>query len=75
MRLAVAKALRLSSQHGPDPLLSIFGQLLTEDYYVANKLMKGFIGSANVDTNSRLGSASSVAGRRRCPARHRVGQL
>src|ERR1700744_2796489 len=30
------------------------GQLLTEDYYVANKLMKGFIGSANVDTNSRL---------------------
>src|ERR1700738_2655030 len=41
------------------------GQLLTEDYYVANKLMKGFIGSANVDTNSRLCMASSVAGRRR----------
>src|SRR3954447_12347325 len=38
------------------------GQLLTEDYYVANKLMKGFIGSANVDTNSRLCMASSVAG-------------
>src|SRR6202453_4911164 len=38
------------------------GQLLTEDYYVANKLMKGFIGSANVDTNSRLCMAASVAG-------------
>jgi assimilatory nitrate reductase catalytic subunit len=41
------------------------GQLLTEDYYIANKLMKGFIGSANVDTNSRLCMASSVAGHRR----------
>src|SRR5450432_803657 len=41
------------------------GQLLTEDYYVANKLMKGFLGSANVDTNSRLCMASTVAGHRR----------
>ncbi|WP_454630550.1 nitrate reductase [Bradyrhizobium cenepequi] len=41
------------------------GQLLTEDYYVANKLMKGFVGSANVDTNSRLCMSSSVAGHRR----------
>lgn len=41
------------------------GQLLTEDYYVANKLMKGFLGSSNVDTNSRLCMASSVAGHRR----------
>jgi assimilatory nitrate reductase catalytic subunit len=41
------------------------GQLLTEDYYVANKLMKGFIGTANVDTNSRLCMASTVAGHRR----------
>src|SRR5580693_6268712 len=41
------------------------GQLLTEDYYVANKLMKGFIGSGNVDTNSRLCMASSVAGHKR----------
>src|SRR5918911_4140699 len=41
------------------------GQLLTEDYYVANKLMKGFVGTANVDTNSRLCMASSVAGHRR----------
>jgi assimilatory nitrate reductase catalytic subunit len=38
---------------------------LTEDYYVANKLMKGFIGSGNVDTNSRLCMSSTVAGHRR----------
>ena len=41
------------------------GQLLTEDYYVANKLMKGFIGSGNMDTNSRLCMPSSVAGHKR----------
>ena len=41
------------------------GQLLTEDYYVANKLMKGFIGSGNMDTNSRLCMSSSVSGHRR----------
>jgi assimilatory nitrate reductase catalytic subunit len=52
--------------HGPDSVgFYISGQLLTEDYYVANKLMKGFIGSANIDTNSRLCMASSVAGHRR----------
>ncbi|HPU16594.1 MAG TPA: molybdopterin-dependent oxidoreductase, partial [Polymorphobacter sp.] len=39
----------------------VSGQLLTEDYYVANKLMKGFIGSGNIDTNSRLCMASTVA--------------
>ena len=50
-------------QHGPDSVaFYLSGQLLTEDYYVANKLMKGFIGSGNVDTNSRLCMASSVAG-------------
>ncbi len=41
------------------------GQLLTEDYYVANKLMKGFVGTANVDTNSRLCMASAVAAYKR----------
>jgi assimilatory nitrate reductase catalytic subunit len=52
--------------NGPDCVaLYVSGQLLTEDYYVANKLMKGFIGSANIDTNSRLCMASSVAGHRR----------
>lgn len=39
----------------------VSGQLLTEDYYVANKLMKGFIGSGNIDTNSRLCMSSAVA--------------
>ncbi len=54
------------AEHGPDSVgFYISGQLLTEDYYVANKLMKGFIGSANIDTNSRLCMASSVAGHRR----------
>ena len=53
-------------QHGPNSV-AIYGsgQLLTEDYYVANKLMKGFIGSGNMDTNSRLCMASSVAGHKR----------
>ena len=52
--------------HGPDSVaFYVSGQLLTEDYYLANKLMKGFIGSANIDTNSRLCMASSVAGHKR----------
>ncbi|MDF1717103.1 MAG: molybdopterin-dependent oxidoreductase [Antarcticimicrobium sp.] len=54
------------TQHGPDSVaFYVSGQLLTEDYYVANKLMKGFIGSANIDTNSRLCMSSSVAGHKR----------
>ena len=53
-------------EHGPESVaLYVSGQILTEDYYVANKLMKGFIGTANIDTNSRLCMASSVAGHRR----------
>ncbi|MEI2735594.1 MAG: molybdopterin-dependent oxidoreductase [Rhodoblastus sp.] len=53
-------------RHGPDSVaFYVSGQILTEDYYVANKLMKGFIGSANIDTNSRLCMAASVAGHRR----------
>ena len=52
--------------HGPDSVaFYVSGQLLTEDYYVANKLMKGFIGSANIDTNSRLCMASTVVGHKR----------
>jgi len=51
------------AQQGPDSVaFYVSGQLLTEDYYVANKLMKGFIGSANIDTNSRLCMSSAVAG-------------
>ncbi len=57
---------RTIAEHGPDSVaFYASGQLLTEDYYVANKLMKGFIGAANIDTNSRLCMASSVAGHRR----------
>jgi assimilatory nitrate reductase catalytic subunit len=57
---------RTIATHGPDSVaFYVSGQLLTEDYYVANKLMKGFIGSANIDTNSRLCMSSSAAGHRR----------
>ena len=53
---------RTIAEHGPDSVaFYVSGQLLTEDYYVANKLMKGFIGSANIDTNSRLCMSSAVA--------------
>ncbi|GGY45676.1 nitrate reductase [Pseudoduganella albidiflava] len=53
-------------EHGPDSVaLYVSGQLLTEDYYVANKLMKGYVGSANIDTNSRLCMSSAVAGHKR----------
>jgi hypothetical protein len=53
-------------KHGPDAVaFYVSGQLLTEDYYVANKLIKGFLGTANIDTNSRLCMASSVAGHKR----------
>jgi assimilatory nitrate reductase catalytic subunit len=54
------------SRHGQEAVaFYVSGQLLTEDYYVANKLMKGFLGSANIDTNSRLCMSSSVAGHQR----------
>jgi assimilatory nitrate reductase catalytic subunit len=57
---------RIITEHGPDAVaLYVSGQLLTEDYYVANKLMKGFIGTANIDTNSRLCMSSAVAGHKR----------
>ncbi|MBY0612453.1 MAG: molybdopterin-dependent oxidoreductase [Beijerinckiaceae bacterium] len=63
----VADGLReIITCHGPDSVaFYLSGQLLTEDYYIANKLMKGFIGTANVDTNSRLCMASSVVGHKR----------
>ena len=51
------------AQHGPDSVaFYISGQLLTEDYYVFNKLAKGLIGTNNVDTNSRLCMSSAVTG-------------
>jgi assimilatory nitrate reductase catalytic subunit len=67
---AIAKVARGFAQaiaeHGPDSVaFYVSGQLLTEDYYVANKLMKGFIGSGNIDTNSRLCMSSAVAAHNR----------
>lgn len=53
-------------QYGPQAVaFYASGQLLTEDYYAANKLMKGFIGCANIDTNSRLCMSSAVTGYKR----------
>ncbi|GHC72647.1 nitrate reductase [Limoniibacter endophyticus] len=66
INLVAQKFSQSITEHGPDSVgFYISGQMLTEDYYVANKLMKGFIGSANIDTNSRLCMASSVAGHKR----------
>jgi len=51
------------AEHGPDAVaMYVSGQCLTEEYYLANKLMKGFIGSNNIDTNSRLCMSSAVVG-------------
>ncbi len=60
---AAATLARIATAHGPDALgLYISGQLLTEDYYVFNKLAKGVLGTNNIDTNSRLCMSSAVAG-------------
>ena len=57
---------KIIAEHGPDAVaFYVSGQIMTEDYYVANKLMKGFIGSANIDTNSRLCMATAVAAHKR----------
>ena len=57
---------RTIEQHGPDAVaFYVSGQLLTEDYYLVNKLAKGYIGTANIDTNSRLCMSSAVAGHKR----------
>ena len=54
---------QIIAANGPDAVaFYISGQLLTEDYYVFNKLAKGLIGTNNVDTNSRLCMSSAVAG-------------
>ena len=64
---AAAERIRsVIDRDGPDAFgFYLSGQLLTEDYYAANKLAKGWLGTANVDTNSRLCMASTVAGHRR----------
>jgi ferredoxin-nitrate reductase len=53
----------LIAQHGPDSVgFYVSGQCLTEEYYLANKLVKGFLGTNNIDTNSRLCMSSAVVG-------------
>jgi len=53
-------------KYGPDSVaFYLSGQLLTEDYYLANKLVKGFLGTANIDTNSRLCMSSAVVAHKR----------
>jgi assimilatory nitrate reductase catalytic subunit len=60
-----ARLADIIERHGPDAVaFYISGQLLTEDYYVFNKLAKGLIGTNNIDTNSRLCMSSAVAGYR-----------
>jgi assimilatory nitrate reductase catalytic subunit len=59
----VQKFAQVIADHGPDAVgFYISGQLLTEDYYVFNKLAKGLIGTNNIDSNSRLCMSSAVAG-------------
>ncbi|SCK47969.1 assimilatory nitrate reductase catalytic subunit [Variovorax sp. HW608] len=61
--LAVEKFAQVIHDHGPDAVgFYVSGQLLTEDYYVFNKLAKGLVGTNNIDTNSRLCMSSAVAG-------------
>ena len=60
---ATTEFARIIREHGPDAVgFYVSGQLLTEDYYVFNKLAKGLVGSNNIDTNSRLCMSSAVAG-------------
>lgn len=66
LNAAAGQLAEIIHQHGPQAVaFYASGQLLTEDYYAANKLMKGFIGSANIDTNSRLCMSSAVVGYKR----------
>ncbi|MDL9998773.1 molybdopterin-dependent oxidoreductase [Variovorax sp. J22P240] len=61
--VAVEKFSQVIRDYGPDAVgFYVSGQLLTEDYYVFNKLAKGLVGTNNIDTNSRLCMSSAVAG-------------
>jgi len=63
MKRAAAVFRSIISKHGPDSVgFYVSGQCLTEEYYLANKLAKGYIGTNNIDTNSRLCMSSAVAG-------------
>ncbi len=63
MKRAAAVFTSIIKNHGADSVgFYVSGQCLTEEYYVANKLVKGFLGTNNIDTNSRLCMSSAVAG-------------
>ena len=63
MQFATESFAQIIREHGPDSVgFYISGKLLTEDYYVFNKLAKGLLGTNNIDTNSRLCMSSAVAG-------------
>src|SRR5689334_2361666 len=63
MQRAAAVFSSLIKTYGPNSVgFYVSGQCLTEEYYVANKLVKGFLGTNNIDTNSRLCMSSAVAG-------------
>jgi len=63
MKRAAAVFKSIIQNYGPDAVgFYVSGQCLTEEYYVANKLVKGFLGTNNIDTNSRLCMSSAVAG-------------
>lgn len=60
---AVSVFKSIIKKHGPDSVgFYVSGQSLTEEYYIANKLTKGFLGTNNIDTNSRLCMSSAVVG-------------
>jgi assimilatory nitrate reductase catalytic subunit len=64
--LAAERFARAIAEHGPDSVaFFVSGQLLTEDYYVFNKLARGLVGTNNIDSNSRLCMSSAVAGYKR----------
>lgn len=63
MERAAAVFRSMIAKHGPDSVgFYVSGQCLTEEYYIVNKLTKGFLGTNNIDTNSRLCMSSAVAG-------------
>ena len=63
LRVTAERIREILAAHGPDAVaFYASGQLLTEEYYVAAKLAKGFLRTNNFDTNSRLCMASAAAG-------------
>ncbi|UCE92542.1 MAG: molybdopterin-dependent oxidoreductase [Flavobacteriaceae bacterium] len=63
IKRAAAVFSSIIDRYGPDSVgFYVSGQCLTEEYYIINKLAKGFVGTNNIDTNSRLCMSSAVVG-------------